>query len=167
MSKFRVAAYVVLFIKIKQYEVIKRKIIAVEYFKQNYHSLENAIFTSLKKSVVKIIFKTWTETIETNLIDDDDVMERYEWRYDEELQDQAVAKLESQLTTVLETIRDNINEVTYTSLASFQFKSIFSSGKVVPKGFLFATEVERLKFNFSGLFSEVTMPQKKCLALCF
>lgn len=153
--------------KCLEYSIIRKKKIAIDYFKFNYHHLENATFLALKKSIVRIIFKLWTQLPLTNIINDNDISARYEWGHDENQVEESVEHINEKVTELLQTIRDNVNEVAYTPRMAMDFRSIFCSEKVVPKGFLYAKEIERLEFTYAGLFKDVTSQQKKMFLAVF
>ena len=165
--KLRVCYYGILLVKCLQYSITRKKKIAVDYFKFNYHHLENATFLALKKSIVRIIFKTWTVLPATNIVNDNDICARYEWAHDDELVEESVDHINNKVSELLLTIRDNVNEVTYPPRLAMDFRSMFCSEKVVPKGFLFAKEIERLEFTYAGLFKNVTVDQKKMFLAVF
>jgi hypothetical protein len=165
--KLRICYYGILLVKCLEYSITRKKKIAIDYFKFNYHHLENATFLALKKSIVRIIFKMWTQLPTTNIVNDSDICARYEWAHDDDAVEESVDQINEKVTELLITIRDNVNEVTYPPRLAMDFRSMFCSEKVVPKGFLFAKEIERLEFTFAGLFKNITVTQKKMFLAVF
>ena len=150
-----------------EFAITRKKKVATDFFKVNYNFLESQVYLAMKKSVVRVVYKLWTELPDSNIINDSELEERYDWPFDKDTVDASVEFTRDKVIDLLIVIRDNINETVYTPRLCFDFGTIFNDQKIVPKGFLFQKEIERLEFSYEGLFKNVDEHQLKLFLVVF